>query len=147
MARFASAFRSTGAGSTTLPIASLYAPAGADPLVYEVGVFNTTTTQVAIALIRLTSTGTVGAAQAETAVDDPGATATATAVNTHTVAPGITAGAFLRMGSLGAAIGSGVIWTFGERGLRIPKGTANGLGIIVATGTGQVCDCYFEWSE
>lgn len=146
MARFAGGFRTAGAGSTTLPIASLFAPAAANPLIYEVGVFNTTATAVAIALRRATALGTPGTGREELFIDDENATATATLVDTHTVAPTLTAGA-VRVGSLGAAIGSGVIWTFGERGLRVPAGTGNGVCIVPLTGTGQICDVYVEWAE
>jgi hypothetical protein len=51
---------------------------------------------------------------------------------------------------LGAAIGSGVIWTFGggvTGGLVIPNTTGDGIGLIVATGTGQICDVSFTWDE
>lgn len=151
MARFAGAWRTTGAGSTTLPIASLFAPAANNPLIFEIGVFNTTATALSVALRRATALGTAGAGQAEVFIDDEGAassgaTATATLVDTHTVAPTLITGA-VRAASLGAAIGSGVIWTFGERGLRIPSGTGNGICIVPLTGTGQICDVYFEWGE
>jgi hypothetical protein len=151
MARFAGGFRTAGAGSTTLPIASLVAPAAANPLIYEIGVFNSTVTAVAIALRRFTALGTAGTGRDEIFVDDEGsassgAVATATLVDTHTVAPTLITGN-IRVGSLGASIGSGVIWTFGERGLRIPAGTGNGVCVIPLVGTGQICDVYFEWSE
>jgi len=111
-----------------------------------VGCFNTTTTAVAIALRRLTTAGTQGTGQSELYMDDSTAVANATAVDVHSVGPTITAGN-LRAGSIGASIGSGVIWTFGDRGLAIPAGTANGVGIVPLTGTGQICDVYFEWSD
>lgn len=146
MARFSAAWRTGGAGSTTLPIASLYAVATTSVRVYEVGVFNTTTTAVAIALRRATTAGTQGAGQSEVFVDDPAAVPLATAVDVHTVAPTLTTGN-IRVATLGAAAGSGVIWTFSERGLWIAAGTGNGLCVVPLTGTGQVCDVYFEWSE
>jgi hypothetical protein len=40
-----------------------------------------------------------------------------------------------------------VIWTFGDSGIRIVLGTANGLGVSCPTGTGQLCDLYFVWDE
>lgn len=146
MARFAAAWRTTGAGSTTLPIASLFAVATTSVRVYEVGVFNTTGTAVSIALRRATAVGTPGAGQSEVNIDDPAATALVTAVDTHTVAPTLVTGA-IRAATLGAAAGSGVIWTSGERGFWIPAGTGNGLCLIPLTGTGQICDVYWEWSE
>jgi hypothetical protein len=142
MPRFATAWRTTGAGSTTLPIASLYAVATITPRVYEVGVFNTTTTDLSISLRRATTAGTQGTGQTEVQVDDSAATTLAQAFDTHTVAPTLTAGA-VRIATLGSK--GGIIWTFGERGLEIPAGTGNGLCIVPWTGTGQICDVYFEY--
>jgi hypothetical protein len=48
---------------------------------------------------------------------------------------------------LGAAIGAGVIWTFGDAGIRIPVGAANGVGVVVENGTGQACQIYAVWDE
>src|SRR4051812_22350225 len=145
MARFSTGAR-TSAGSTTLPIISLYAAASVNFHIVEIGVFNTTATAVALKLTKLTTAGTQGAGLTETAHDETGAGASCTAVNTHTVAP--TLGGDLGYNiTLGAAVGSGVIWTFGSRGISVPAGTANGVGIIVATGTGQVCDGWFAWEE
>jgi hypothetical protein len=146
MARFSAGFRSS-AGSTTLPIASLYSGASTNPRVREIGVFNTTTTAVALKLIRLTTTGTQGTGLTESGHDSTAAAAACTAHNTHSVAP--TLGADLGYNvTLGAAIGSGVIWTFtSDVGITVPLGTTNGLGIIVATGTGQVCDGWITWDE
>jgi hypothetical protein len=57
----------------------------------------------------------------------------------------------LRQAPLGAAIGSGVIWTFGgggkTPGLIVPNATTDALGIIIPTGTGQVCDISWTWDE
>jgi hypothetical protein len=150
VARFACAFRSTGAGSATLPLGSLYATAAVRPRLVEVGVFNTTSTAVAIALVRLSAgTGTQGAAITEVAEDDPTQTVVATAFNTHTVTP-TTIGAALRQASLGAAVGSGIIWTFGggkTPGIIIPNSTSDGIGIIIPAGTGQICDIALTWDE
>jgi hypothetical protein len=150
MARFSCAFRSTGAGSATLPLGSLYATAAVRPKVVEVGVFNTTATALAVALVRLSAgTGTQGAALTEVYEDDNSQAAVATAFNTHTVTP-TTIGAAIRQAPLGAVIGSGVIWTFGggkTAGLTIPNATTDALGIIIPTGTGQVCDIHWAWDE
>jgi len=40
-----------------------------------------------------------------------------------------------------------MVWTFGDTGLEIDAGTANGVGVVVATGTGQVIDFYVVWDE
>ena len=63
--------------------------------------------------------------------------------DTHTVAPTLVAGE-IRRASVGASIGSGIIWTFGGRGLFLPSGTGNGFALMPITGTGQISDVY--WS-
>ena len=146
MARFSAAARSTGAGSTTLPLESLYSPAGSGFYLREIGVFNTTATALAIALVRESTAGTPGAAITAVKHDNASPAAVVTPVNTHTVGP--TLGAPIRSADLGAAIGAGVIWTFYDNaGLIVPIGTANGLGIVILTGTGQICDIYWTWDE
>lgn len=148
MARFHAAGRGSGIGSATLPFASLYATAACRPRVVEVGVFNSTATAVVLKLQRVTTTGTQGATVTASFEDDSSQTAVATAKDAHTVAP--TLGGVIRYFSLGAAIGSGVIWSFGggkTPGLIIPNTTGDGLALIVATGTGQICDWYFVWDE
>lgn len=144
MARYSAGTR-TGAGSTTLPIISLYSSAAVNPSIVEIGVFNTTSTTVALKLVKLTTAGTPGAGLTETGHEASSAAAACTAFTTHTVTATL-----VDMGyniSLGAAVGAGVIWTFGDKGLSVPVGTGNGVGVIVATGTGQVCDAYLVWDE
>lgn len=145
MARYSTGDR-TGAGSTTLPLISLYAAAASSGAIREIGVFNTTATAVELFLVRLTTAGTQGAALVEALHDDNSQAAACTAFGTHTVAP--TLGDDLGYRAvLGAAIGSGVIWTFGDTGLRIPEGVANGIGLLVENGSGQVCQAYIVWDE
>lgn len=147
MAMYSVGVRSNGAGSTTLPAGSLYAAANNDVYVKEIGVFNTTTTAVAIAIRRLTTAGTQGSGLSEIPWDPDTTAATATAFDTHSSSgPTLTAG-FYRNATLGAAAGAGVIFTFAGKGLRIPKGTGNGIAIIPATGTGQIVDWYIDWEE
>lgn len=148
MARFHAAWRTAGAGSATLPIGSLYATAAVRPKLVEVGVFNTTATAVVIGLIRVTTTGTQGSTITAAYEDDSSQTAVATAKDTHTVAP--TLGGKIRQAALGAAIGSGIIWTFGSgktAGLVIPNTTGDGIALYIPTGTGQICDVNFTWDE
>ncbi len=145
MARYISAVTSTGAGSVTLPIVSVYAIAAVGFELREVACFNTTVTASRNRLQRLTTTGTVGAALTEAKYDDDSAPASCTGVNTHTVAP--TLGDGLHMLPMGAAIGSGTILTFYDKGIECPVGTANGLGIIVLSGTGQIADVNLIWDE
>lgn len=146
MARFVSGARATGAGSATLPVGSLYSGTSINPRIREIGIFNTTSTAVAVALCRLSTTGTQGAGLNENALDSSSTTAACSAFNTHTVAPTLTE--FGYRATLGAAIGSGVVWTFNnDVGITTTLGTTNGLGIYIPTGTGQVLDFYFVWDE
>jgi hypothetical protein len=151
MARFSCAFRSTGAGSATLPLGSVFATTAVRPRIVEVGVFNSTATPVVVALCRFSgaSAGTPGAAITEIYEDDNSQAAVVTAFNTHTVTP-TTISAPIRQVPLGGVIGSGVIWTFGggkTPGLLVPNTATDGLGIIIPTGTGQICDLNFTWDE
>lgn len=145
MARF-SAGVLTGAGSTTLPIISLYSSASVGAKIREIGVSNTTNTAVAIKLIRLTTAGTQGSGLTEGNQDDTSAAASCTAFATHSGAPTLGSDLGYRI-VLGAAAGSGVIWTFGDSGLRVAAGTGNGVGVIVENGTGQICQAYIVWDE
>jgi hypothetical protein len=113
----------------------------------EVGIFNTTSTAVAIKLVRLdTAAGTKGTALTEAEHNPYGSPPLCQAFNTHTGAPTLGEDLGYRA-TLGAAIGAGVIWTFGDSGIVVPVGTVEAVAIIVATGTGQVCDFYFVWDE
>jgi hypothetical protein len=147
MARY-SAGVLTSAGSTTLPIISLYGSASVTPSIVEIGVFNTTAVAVALKLVRLTTTGTQGTGLTEAPLNpevNP-VTAVAAAFGTHTVAPTLGNDLGYR-GVLGAAIGSGLIWTFGARGLSVTVAANAGIGVIVENGTGQACQAYITWDE
>lgn len=145
MARFNASARTT-AGSTTLPIISLYGGTTVRPRLREIHIFNTTATAVSLKLVRVTTTGTQGTALTEMAQTAEDPVSIAQAFNTHTVAPTITSGDLLRW-SLGASIGSGVIETFSEFGIVIPATANAGLAIVVSTGTGQVVDATLVWDE
>ena len=136
----------TGAGSTTLPIISLYSIAAVSPVIREVGLTNTTATAVAEKLAYLTSAGTQGTGLTETKYRDGAAAASATGFTTHTAGPTI-GGDLGYRAQLGASVGSGVIWTFGEQGITPPVGTANGVGVVVENGTGQAIQAYMAWDE
>lgn len=147
MARYSVGIRSTGAGSTTLATGSLFGTATAiDAYVVEIGAFNTTAVACNIAVRRWTAVGTPGTGLSEIPWDPDTPAANSTGFDTHTVTGTITAGTYAQA-SLGAAIGAGVIWTFGNKGIRIPKGAANGLAIMPLTGTGQILDWYMIWDE
>lgn len=136
----------TTAGSTTLPVLSLYAAAAVGGAIRECSLTNTTTTAVALKLTRVTTTGVQGTALTEDKDNSDAATSSCQGFNTHTGAPTLGNDMGSRA-ALGAAIGAGVIWTYGDTGLRIPVGTANGIGAIVENGTGQAVQAYFRWDE
>lgn len=147
MARYMVGAKTTGAGSTTLPLISLYNTAAVVAKVREIGLFNTTNTATDMKLgILSAGTGTQGAALTEAAYDSGSGTAVATGFNTHTVTPTTITDGGYRV-SLGAAIGAGVIWTFGDSGLRTGKTTNDAFGILVENGTGQILQAYFVWDE
>lgn len=127
-------------GPSVYNIASL-----CSPKIREVGVFNTTTTAFAVSLNRMTAAGTQGANITETKHDALGPAADATAKQTHT-ADGTPSDEIVRA-SIGAAVGAGVVWTFGDTGLVIPAGTANGIALLLPVGTAQHFDFYFIWDE
>jgi hypothetical protein len=143
--RYAHGSRSTVVGTASRSMLSLFAVTGCRPRVREVGVFNTSTSPLAVAVARFTTATNVGSGLAETGEDDPAQTALATVFAGHTGDGGV--GGVVRQASLGAAVGAGVIWTFGGNGLEIPNTTGDGVGLITPTGTGQLCDCYIVWDE
>jgi hypothetical protein len=136
----------TSAGSTTLPLAALAAGASVGAKLREVGVFNTTNTAFDVKLARLTTAGTPGTSQTETK-HDPDSAAAACSFNTTYSSTGPTLEDLGYRASLGAAIGAGVIWTFGDAGIRITAGAANGVGVVVENGTGQAAQVYAVWDE
>ena len=144
MARCAVATR-TSAVPTAARGPSVYATSAVKPRIREIGVFNTTSTACAVGIARATATGTQGAALTEVCLDDDSKTVVATGFNTHTA--DATVGACVRQASLGAAVGSGVIWTFGDDGLVLDNATTSGIVIVCPTGTGQHLDFYIEWIE
>lgn len=145
MPRYAIAGRSTVAATSARALASLFAIAGVGAKVREVGVFNTTSTALAVALVRFTNATGVGAGLTEAEYDENAPAPSCTGFAGHTADGAV--GQVVRQASLGAAVGSGVIWTFGDTGLVIQPGTANGIGLTCPTGTGQVCDYYIDWDE
>ena len=143
MARTAVAYRTTGVGSATLPATSVYSLGTGDAWLVEVGITNTTATAFEVSLARLTAAGTQGASAGTVTYEEGATNLTAkwSAVQAHTA--GTPLGNEVRRASIGASIGSGIIWTFGGRGLLLPSGTANGLGLITISGTGQLADVYW----
>ncbi len=150
MPRFSAGARTT-AGTALQPMMSIYSGALSTGTLREVGCFNTTATALEIFLTRLTTTGTQGAGLTETPYNPKAPVAVCTAFTTHT--GNATYGDDLGYRAvLGAAVGSGVIWTFGDSGLVISLADSvelvtTGIGIGLITGTGQICQTYMVWDE
>jgi len=110
----------------------------------EVGAFNTTTTAFVVGVVRHSVAGT-GAGAVTPASEDSEYTSVATPFTS--MSADATVGGAFNQASIGAAIGAGVIWTYGGKGLRAPAGTANGFILNLPTGTAQFMDFYFVWEE
>ncbi len=146
MPRYSASAR-TAALITSVRGPSVYTIASAArPKIREVGVFNTTTTAFAVTLNRVTARGTPGAAITAAKHDQGGPAADATPYQTHTA--DATAGDEVARASIGAAIGAGMVWTFGDTGLVVPDGAnTQGLALLLPTGTAQHFDFYWIWDE
>ena len=145
MARYTISGRSTVVGTNLRGQFSLFAVANRIGKVRECGIFNTSATAFQAALARFTAAGTQGTGLTESKYDTQAPDAELTGFAGHTGDGSV--GETVRTCSLGAAIGSGVIWTFGDTGIVIPAGTANGIGVIVPNGTGQITDFHLDWDE
>lgn len=142
--RHSIAGRATVVGTSLRAMASLFGIATVGGKIREIGVFNTTATALAVAVARFTNATGVGAGLTE-ADYDAANPAQCTGFAGHTADGAV--GQVFRQATLGAVVGSGVIWTFGDSGILIPVGTANGIGIICPTGTGQICDYHIDWDD
>lgn len=136
----------TNVGTTTLPCVSIYSPAGNGFVIRELAVWNTTATACVYKWQRFTTAGTPGTGLTEVEWDETGVAPTATVFDVHT-STGPTAGAVIEYMPIGAAIGAGYYYTYGDRGLVIAPATTNGLGLILATGTGQFLAYKIVWEE
>lgn len=145
MARFAISGRET-AISTAARGPSVYATAAVRPQIREIGMFNTTSIAVAVGVGRASAVGTKGAAITPVCESDFVNVAIATGANTHTVDATINA-VLDKQASLGAAIGSGVIWTWGPGEFILENATTSGVVLVCPTGTGQILDFYIAWDE
>jgi hypothetical protein len=137
----------TTAGSTTLPVAALVGSASVRCRILEIGVFNTTSTAVALKLCRLTTAGTPGTAATIDKLDpaDPAA-AVGALRNTYSSTAPTTSDAGFRV-ILGAAVGSGFVWTFDDYQFCTLVAANAGVGILVENGTGQAIQTYWKWKE
>ena len=145
MARYVSSALGATVPTALRPALSVYSIAGVGYELREAAAFNTTATACRNALTRLTAAGTPGTGQVEGKYDPDSLAASATAFITHTA--DATAGDRLHVMPCGAAIGAGTILTFYDRGIEVAVGTANGIGIVLLTGTAQIIDCHMVWDE
>ena len=140
-------FTPTGPGTNLLPQSSIYASANARIILREVHVIQTVTTAVELALQRLTTAATSSAITGEGKWDVDTPNREATIRDTHTsTGPTITAGEVESI-LLPGIIGSAWLWAFDGPGFIIPIGIANGLGVVVVNGTGQVVETTYVWEE
>ena len=136
----------TGAGSTTLPMVSIYGSANGGGIVRKITVENPTTSAVDIAVRRATTAGTQGASVDEVPwLDTPAPQCSV--VQAHSVGPTLVAGFIDRYQFPASMAGATMVWTYEGSGLVIPKGTANGICIIPGSGTGQLCVVTIQWEE
>ena len=147
MARYSIGGVASAAATATLPAFTLAAAAAVGGRIREIGLFNTTTTAFYASLRRFSTAGTRGSPVTAIPQDGSSAAASCTGADANTsTAPTLVNGT-IRIATIPAAIGGGVIWTFGDAGLVIPVGTANMYGILCPSGTGQVFTYYFDWDE
>jgi len=113
----------------------------------EIHVIQTAATAVELAVQRLTTAGTSNAITGEGKWDADTPNREATIRDTHTsTGPTITAGEIESI-LLPGIIGSAWLWAFDGSGFIIPLGAANGAGVVVVNGTGQVVETTYVWEE
>lgn len=146
MARFSISGVATVVGTNVRAIASLYAPATGKGIIREIYVANTTAVACIMGVQRFSAATNVGTGLTEAEYDTTGNVPLCTGFAGHT-GDGTTSGGVIDTAQLGAAVGSGWVWTYGGDGLIVPEGTANGVGIVCVSGTGQICTYKFVWDE
>lgn len=135
------------AGSTTLPVFALIGSASIRCRIREIGVFNTTATAVALKLARITTAGTPGTSLTVDKMDPADPVANVGALrNTYTSTAPTTAELGFRT-LLGAAVGSGFVWTFEDYELCTLVAASAGIACLVENGTGQALQFYVKWRE
>lgn len=144
MARFGAGVLSATV-TATRPAMGLMNGASNTFILREAGITNTTSTNSPFHLALLTAAGTIVSTPAQTPHRYLGPTSTCDAV-TWSADP--TVGATLGYRHmLGAAIGAGVIWTFGGDGIQTNVGIANGVSLALESGTGVAVEAYMIWDE
>jgi len=144
MARFSLGF-STPAAAASAAYANLITASTERAYVREIGLFLNAATASSIGLIRPATVGTATSPVAGQPVDAADAAATAT-VGTAWSAAGTVGSNYLRKITLPAAIGNGIIWTFGERDLVVPVSSCLFLWNYGGS-AGSVLNGYIVWDE
>jgi hypothetical protein len=145
MAKYSAAATQTTA-KTAARGPTLSAAAGVGFRLVEVGVESTTAVSSQVALRKITAIGSVGTALDEVPWWENSAAASAVASQAPTGDHTLVAGN-VRIAHLPAAIGGGIIWTFGPEGLIIPEGTGNGVCLTLPGGSDAIINFYFDWEE
>jgi hypothetical protein len=145
MAKFSCGATQSGA-KTAARGPSLTASAAVGLRIMEVGIESTTAVTSTVALRKITALGTGGAALDEVPWWENQAGAAGIAANSSTADHTFVAGS-VRVAHLPAAIGGGIIWTFGPVGLLIPEGTGNGIALTLPSGSDAIINFYFDWEE
>lgn len=139
----------TGVGSTTLPAMAL-TPTAANRLeLVEIAITNTTTTACIYKLVRWTGgAGTPGATITNGGPHIFEDTVTGVLRHAYTVAPTTVVDLGYRF-RIPGAIGAGVIRPLAAAGVGVvvSANTAWGIGLMLDSGTGQLCDVDWTWVE
>lgn len=138
----------TGVGTTALPAMGLVAAAGNRLELIEMKVVNTTSTSCIYRLVRwITTPGTAGASLTSNprVLED---TTTGVVKQAWTVAPTTIVDLGVRF-RLPANVGAGEIRSFnqGGTGFTLPASANAGFGLLLDSGTGQLCDVEWNWIE
>lgn len=138
----------TGVGSTTLPAQGLVGAAANRLELVEISVVNTTATSCIWRLVRwITTAGTAGASltSAPRVLEDP---TTGIVKQAWTVAPTTIVDLGIRL-VIPGSIGAGVIRPLNQAGtgITLPASTNSGIGLLLDSGTGQLCAVDWTWIE
>lgn len=112
----------------------------------EVGVESTTAVSSTVALRIASALGTSGTALDEVPWADDRTAPLATTFQAPTADHTAVAG-FIRIAALPAAIGGGVIWTFGPQELELAGGSGDGFFLALPSGSDAIINFYFDWEE
>lgn len=144
MARFSCSATQVGAKTSlrgpTLVVATK------DLTLREVGVESTTAVSSQVALRLATAVGAAGTALDEISWSGdrvaPVSSVTQIPSADHTAQAGQ-----IRQTSLPAAIGGGVIWTFGPEELKLVAGSGDAFFLSLPAGSDAIINFYFDWVE